>query len=99
MPFVMGAHASGIWPNAIWSTGYGRVMVNPNLELLTDAAKLPLLGVLVFVGGGATALLITDNAAADVRPTLDVDAIAEMTSYAEYTEFFSTGLMRCWNSR
>ena len=36
-------------------------MANPNLELLTDAAKLlePLLGELVFVGGCATALLIT----------------------------------------
>jgi hypothetical protein len=64
-------------------------MANPNLQLLTDAAKLlePLLGELVFVGGCATALLITDNAAADVRPTFDVDAIAEITSYAGYTEF------------
>lgn len=64
-------------------------MANPNLELLTDAAKLlePLLGELVFVGGCATALLITDKAAADVRPTFDVDAIAEITSYAEYAEF------------
>src|SRR5216684_7780083 len=53
------------------------------------AAKLlrPILGELVFVGGCATALLITDRAAADVRPTFDVDAIAEMTSYAGYTEF------------
>jgi hypothetical protein len=60
-------------------------MANPNLELLTDAAKLlePLLGELVFVGGCATALLITDKAAADVRPTFDLDAIAEITSYAE----------------
>jgi hypothetical protein len=64
-------------------------MTNPNLQLLTDAAKLldPILGELVFVGGCATALLITDKAAADVRPTFDVDAIAEITSYAEYTEF------------
>lgn len=64
-------------------------MANPNLRLLTDAAKLleSLLGELVFVGGCATALLITDQAAADVRPTLDVDAIAEITSYPEYTEF------------
>jgi hypothetical protein len=64
-------------------------MANPNLELLTDAAKLlePLLGELVFVGGCATALLITDKAAADVRPTFDVDAIAQITSYAEYAEF------------
>lgn len=64
-------------------------MANPNLELLTNAAKLlePLLGELVFVGGCATALLITDKAAADVRPTFDVDAIAEITSYAEYDKF------------
>jgi hypothetical protein len=64
-------------------------MANPNLQLLTDAAKLlePILRELVFVGGCATALLITDKAAADVRPTFDVDAIAEITSYAEYTEF------------
>jgi len=64
-------------------------MANPNLELLTDAAKLlePLLGELVFVGGCATALLITDKAAADVRPTFDVDAIAEITSYAGYDTF------------
>ena len=64
-------------------------MPNPNLGLLTDAAKLlaPLLGELVFVGGCATALLITDKAAADVRPTLDVDAIAEISSYAEYAKF------------
>jgi hypothetical protein len=64
-------------------------MANPNLQLLTDAAKLlePILGELVFVGGCATALLISDTAAADVRPTFDVDAIAEITSYARYTEF------------
>ena len=64
-------------------------MPNRNLELLTDAARLlkPLLGELVFVGGCATTLLITDKAAADVRPTFDVDAIAEITSYADYTAF------------
>jgi hypothetical protein len=64
-------------------------MANPNLQLLTDAAKLlePILGELVFVGGCATALLITDKAAADVRPTFDVDAIADITSYAAYAEF------------
>jgi len=64
-------------------------MANPNLQLLTNAAKLlePILGELVFVGGCATALFIKDRAAADVRPTFDVDAIAEITSYAGYTEF------------
>jgi hypothetical protein len=64
-------------------------MANPNLQRLKDAAKLlePILPELVFVGGCATALMITDNAAADVRPTFDVDAIVEITSYAAYTEF------------
>lgn len=32
-------------------------------------------------------MLITDRAAADVRPTYDVDAIAEITSYVEYAAF------------
>jgi predicted nucleotidyltransferase len=64
-------------------------MANRNLELLTAVARLlrPMLSDLVFVGGCATALLITDTAAAEVRPTYDVDAIAEITSYAEYEEF------------
>ena len=64
-------------------------MVNRNLKLLVDAAKLlrPILGELVFVGGCATGLLITDKAASDVRPTYDVDAIAEITSYVEYARF------------
>jgi hypothetical protein len=47
----------------------------------------PILAELAFVGGRATALLITDNAASDVRPTFDGDAIAEITSYAAYAEF------------
>jgi len=60
-------------------------MANPNLELLISVARLlrPLLDELVFVGGCTTALLITDPAAAEVRSTYDVDAIAEITSYAE----------------
>ena len=43
-----------------------------------------LLEQIVFVGGCVTGLLITDPAAAPVRSTLDVDAIAEITSYPEY---------------
>jgi hypothetical protein len=64
-------------------------MSKHNLELLVEAARLltPLLGELVFVGGSATALLITDKAAAEVRPTYDVDAIAEVSSYAAYADF------------
>jgi hypothetical protein len=64
-------------------------MSKQNLELLGEAARLlsPLLGELVFVGGSTTALLITDKAAAEVRPTYDVDAIAEISSYAAYADF------------
>jgi hypothetical protein len=71
-------------------------MSKHNLELLGEAARLvsPLLGELVFVGGSTTALLITDKAAAEVRPTYDVDAIAEISSYAAYADF-SERLRRC----
>jgi hypothetical protein len=64
-------------------------MSHRNLQLLTDAAELlrRLLGELVFVGGWTTALLVTDRAAAEVRPTYDVDAIAEITSYSGYVDF------------
>ena len=64
-------------------------MNGSNRERLITAARLlrPLLGELVFVGGSVTGLLITDEAAASPRPTLDVDAIAELTSYAEYAAF------------
>lgn len=42
---------------------------------------------LVFVGGCVTNLLVTDPAVGDPRPTLDVDAIAAITSYAAYAAF------------
>ena len=71
-------------------------MSKHNLELLVEAARLlkPVLGELVFVGGSTTALLITDKAAAELRPTYDVDAIAEISSYAAYADF-SARLRRC----
>jgi hypothetical protein len=47
------------------------------------ATKLaPLLGEVVFVGG-ATELLITDLGSVEIRPTLNVDIIAEIGSYAK----------------
>jgi hypothetical protein len=46
-----------------------------------------LLPEIVFVGGCATGLLIDDPGAARVRGTYDVDVIAEIASYAEYTVF------------
>ena len=64
-------------------------MHDSNLEQLIAGARLlrPLLEELVFVGGCMTGLLITDDAASDPRATFDVDAIAEITSYAEYATF------------
>jgi predicted nucleotidyltransferase len=61
---------------------------NPNLARLADAAKKlgPLLDRIAFVGGCVTGLLLTDPAAAPVRPTFDVDAIVAIASYAEFTE-------------
>ena len=64
-------------------------MESPNLELLMNAAELlkPLLDELVFVGGCVAALLITDRAAGNIRPTYDVDAIAAIASRADYITF------------
>jgi hypothetical protein len=64
-------------------------MRDVNYQLLISAARLlqPLLDELVFVGGCVTGLLITDEAVPAARPTLDVDAIVEITSYVGYVNF------------
>lgn len=64
-------------------------MSDSNLEQLITAARLlqPLLSEIVFVGGAVTGLLLTDKGAGDPRPTFDVDAIVEITSYAKYAVF------------
>jgi hypothetical protein len=55
--------------------------------VLAMARKLgPLLPEVGFVGGCATALLITDPAAAEPRITYDVDVIVEVASYSEYAK-------------
>jgi len=61
---------------------------NPNIEILEIAAQAlgPVCDDLVFLGGCASALLITDPAAAPVRVTRDVDTVAEIGSTAEYYE-------------
>jgi hypothetical protein len=66
-------------------------MASRNLELLIVAAKLlrPVLDELVFLGGCATGLLVSDEAAAEVRPTFDVDAIAEITSYVDLEDLIT----------
>lgn len=63
-------------------------VANLNLARLGEAAaKLaPLLDQIAFLGGCVTGLLLTDSAAAPVRPTLDVDAIVAVVSYADFIE-------------
>lgn len=41
----------------------------------------------VFLGGAATALLITDSGVPDVRATIDVDLIVELASRGDYYRF------------
>lgn len=64
-------------------------MTNPNLEMLRIAIENlgELADEMVFVGGCTTGLLITDEGAAEVRTTDDVDSIIEVTSYAQYNTF------------
>jgi hypothetical protein len=59
---------------------------NPNIELLELAvAQLgTLIDEMVFVGGCATGLLLTDAAAPPIRPTQDVDVLAEVATMGEY---------------
>lgn len=61
-------------------------MSDPNIELLADVARAlgDLCEELVFVGGCATGLLVTDPAAPSVRATYDVDAIVAAVSLQEY---------------
>jgi hypothetical protein len=61
-------------------------VADPNRALFESVVHLlaPLLDELVFVGGCTTGLLLTDPAAAGIRPTKDVDAIVDVTSYAKY---------------
>jgi hypothetical protein len=62
---------------------------NPNIEMLEVAVER--LGILVddvvFLGGCATGLLLTDPAAPPIRITRDVDVMVEVTTLADYHNF------------
>lgn len=62
---------------------------NPNLDILELSVRQlgELANDLVFVGGCAAGLLLTDPAAAPVRATYDVDVITQVLSRAEYYRF------------
>lgn len=61
---------------------------NLNLDLLELAVKKlgDLTDKLVFLGGCATGLLLTDKAAPPVRATGDVDVVTEVASYPKYQQ-------------
>ena len=61
-------------------------MANTNLALLVGMAQAmgPLCDRVVFVGGCATGLLLSDAALVNLRATEDVDAIVEVASLARY---------------
>jgi hypothetical protein len=63
-----------------------RDRANTNTELLVHVAERlgSLTDDMVFTGGCVVGLLITDEAAPDVRPTDDVDVIVELVSRREY---------------
>ncbi len=63
-----------------------RRVANPNLEILEIAVQYlgDLVERLVFLGGCATGLLLTDVAAPPIRFTHDVDVITEVATMAEY---------------
>ena len=56
----------------------------PRSSLLERYRTRVLTDQMVFLGGCATGLLLTDPAAPEVRPTRDVDVITEVGSLAEY---------------
>ena len=59
---------------------------NPNLQILEMAVAYlgPLADDMVFLGGCATGLLLTDVAAPPIRVTQDVDVITEVASLGDY---------------
>ncbi|OIO61074.1 MAG: hypothetical protein COX57_04075 [Alphaproteobacteria bacterium CG_4_10_14_0_2_um_filter_63_37] len=63
--------------------------LDPNLANLTLVAERlgDMVGEVVFLGGCAVGLLLTDPAAPPVRATVDVDVIAELASTGAYHRF------------
>ncbi len=63
-----------------------RSMRNPNLEILHLAVEClgDLVDEMVFLGGCATGLLLTDEAAPPIRVTRDVDVITEVATLGDY---------------
>ncbi len=63
-----------------------------NIEMIKTVARkiAPMIEKVAFLGGATTGLLITDPAAVEIRPTLDVDIIVEILSRTEYYKLEDT---------
>lgn len=62
------------------------IKAHPNIEILENAVLLlgPMADEMVFIGGCATGLLITDPGANPIRATIDVDVLVEASSLVSY---------------
>ena len=62
------------------------IKAHPNIEILEKAVLLlgPMADEMVFIGGCATGLLITDPGANPIRATIDVDVLVEVSSLVNY---------------
>src|SRR6187431_717685 len=83
----MGERVSDSSRNAKSRHGFeGNYVADPNRALFESVVRLlaPVLDEFVFVGGCTTGIFVTDPAAGGIRPTKDVDAIVDVTSYAQY---------------
>ncbi len=65
------------------------MMHESNFQILEVAAASlrQLLDEVVFVGGATLSLFVTDEGAAPIRATVDVDVIAEITTHMQYFDF------------
>ena len=56
------------------------------LDMLETVARRleELIDDVVFVGGATTSLLVTDAAVIEIRPTIDIDLIVDITSLPKY---------------
>jgi predicted nucleotidyltransferase len=70
---------------------------DPNIGVLELVAQAlgPLAQEMMLVGGCAVGLLMTDTARPPVRPTGDVDLVAEVASVADYYHSLSPRLKEC----
>jgi len=68
---------------------------HPNIKILESAIQKlgPLVDEMVFLGGCATCLLLTDPATPPPRVTYDVDVIVEAASLLDYPSYWRSTVL------